>query len=179
MTPNRKVVTAAEMQSIEQRWFDSGEITLEGMMDKVGRAIADWVLADLGPDAGGKNVLALVGKGNNGGDALVAGKYLLKAGVRTTAAVVIARAGDDPPMDQFVEAGGNVVELQSLATVREMSKLMRQKRPDSRWSLWIQHLTPHRRTNFVSFRGRKIERKEDRRDRSTQRCKSGYWRVRP
>ena len=123
MTPNRKVVTAAEMQSIEQRWFDSGKITLEGMMDKVGRAIADWVLADLGTDVGGKNVLALVGKGNNGGDALVAGKYLLEAGVRTTVAVVLARAGDDPPMDQFVEAGGNVVELQGLATVQEMSNL--------------------------------------------------------
>ena len=72
MTSNRKVVTAAEMQSIEQRWFDSGEITLEGMMDRVGKAIADWVLADLGPNAGDKNVLALVGKGNNGGDVLVA-----------------------------------------------------------------------------------------------------------
>ena len=123
MTPSRKVVTAAEMQFIEQRWFDSGEITLQGMMDRVGRAIADWVLADLGPDAGGKNVLALVGKGNNGGDALVASKYLLEAGVQTTAAVVLARAGDDPPMDQFVKAGGNVVELQSSAAVREMSNL--------------------------------------------------------
>lgn len=123
MTPNRKVVTAAEMQSIEQRWFDSGEVTLEGMMDRVGRAIADWVLADLGPDAGGKNVLALVGKGNNGGDVLVAGKYLLEAGVQTTAAVVLARAEDDPPMDQFVEADGNVVELQGSAAMREISNL--------------------------------------------------------
>ena len=125
MTPSRKVVTAAEMQSIEQRWFDSGEITLEGMMDRVGRAIADWVLADLGPDAGGKNVLALVGKGNNGGDALVAGKYLLEAGVRVTAAVVLARAGagDDQCMDQFVEAGGTVVEVFEASTEHKLSNL--------------------------------------------------------
>ena len=123
MTPNRKVVTAAEMQSIEQRWFDSGEVTLEGMMDRVGRAIADWVLADLGPDAGGKNVLALVGKGNNGGDVLVAGKYLLEAGVQTTAAVVLARAEDDHCMDQFVETGGEVVEVFDASTEPNLSNL--------------------------------------------------------
>ncbi len=123
MTPNRKVVTAAEMQSIEQRWFDSGEVTLEGMMDRVGRAIADWVLAELGPDAGDKNVLALVGKGNNGGDALVAGKYLLESGVQTTAAVVLSRAEDDQCMDQFVEAGGTVVEVSDASTKPNLSNL--------------------------------------------------------
>lgn len=123
MTPSRKVVTAAEMQSIEQQWFDSGEITLEDMMDRVGRAIADWVLADLGSDIADKNVLALVGKGNNGGDALVAGRYLLQAGVQTIAALVLKRIEDDPLMAQFVEAGGNVVELQGSASVRELSNL--------------------------------------------------------
>ena len=127
MTPNRKVVTAAEMQSIEQRWFDSGEITLEGLMDRVGRAIADWVLTDLRADLDNsdcdKHILALVGKGNNGGDALIAGKYLLEAGVSTTAALVLPRGEEDPPLDQFVEAGGNMVALQGPAPVREMSDL--------------------------------------------------------
>lgn len=123
MTSIRKVVTAAEMQSIEQRWFDSGKVTLEDMMDRVGRAIADWVLADLGSEATDKNVLAIVGKGNNGGDALIAGKYLLQAGVQTTAAVVLARTGDDQPLAQFIESGGNVVALQGSDLVREMSNL--------------------------------------------------------
>ena len=123
MIPNRKVVTAAEMLSIEERWFESGEMTLEGMMDRVGRAIADLVLADLGHDAVRKKVLALVGKGNNGGDALVAGKYLLDAGVQTIAAVVLARAGNDRPMKQFVEAGGIVVEVFDTSMKLKLSNL--------------------------------------------------------
>ena len=123
MAPNRKVVTAAEMQSIEQRWFESGEITLEGMMDRVGRAIADWVLADLGQDARDKRVLALVGKGNNGGDALIAGKYLLEAGIETTVGLILPRDGDDPPMTQFVEAGGNVVDLRGAGFGHMLSNL--------------------------------------------------------
>ena len=123
MAPNRKVVTAAEMQSIEQRWFESGEITLEGMMDRIGRAIADWVLADLGQDARDKRVLALVGKGNNGGDALIAGKYLLEAGIETTVGLILPRDGDDPPMTQFVEAGGNVVDLRGAGFGHMLSNL--------------------------------------------------------
>ena len=127
MTPTRKVVTAAEMQAIEQGWLDSGDITLEGMMDRVGREIADWVLAELGSDLDSrycnKHILALVGKGNNGGDALIASKYLLEAGVRTTAALALPRRHGDLLLDQFVEAGGNVFEFQGIAAAREMSNL--------------------------------------------------------
>ena len=123
MTASCKVVTAAEMQSIERGWFDSGRMTLEGMMDRVGRAIADWVLGDLGADADGKKVLALVGKGNNGGDALIAGRYLMEAGVETTAVVVLERAGNDDAMEEFREAGGTVVELLDDSTNHGLSDL--------------------------------------------------------
>ena len=68
MTATHKVVTASEMMTIENRWFDSGAITLEELMDRVGRAIADWVLNDLGDRAENATVFALAGKGNNGGD---------------------------------------------------------------------------------------------------------------
>ena len=99
------------MIEIEEQWFASGEITLEVLMDRVGRAIADWVLADLGEDARDSNVLALVGKGNNGGDAVVAAKYLLESGVPVTLATVLPRDDNDPLMLDFVAAGGTVVEL--------------------------------------------------------------------
>ena len=111
MTTSRKIVTAAEMLAIEKSWFASGEITLEALMDRVGRAIADWVLADLGESARKSHVLALVGKGNNGGDAIVAAKYLLESGVPVTLAAVLPRDDDDPLMLNFVAAGGTVVEL--------------------------------------------------------------------
>lgn len=118
-----KIVTAAEMRSIENRWFDSGNITLEELMDRVGREIADWVLNDIENDSNGSHVLALVGKGNNGGDALVAARYLLNAGVDTTVALVLSREEDDPLLMGFRDAGGSIVSLQSNAGPRELSNL--------------------------------------------------------
>ncbi len=121
--PNRKVVTAAEMQSIERRWFESGEITLEDLVDRVGRAVADWVLDDLDENASDSTALALVGKGNNGGDALIAGKYLIEAGVQTTAGLILPRTEDDTLLKQFIEAGGKVVNLQGKTGLRKSSNL--------------------------------------------------------
>ena len=109
MASTQKIVTAAEMQAIEERWFASGEITLEGLMDRVGRAIADWALNDLGDDVSNSSVLALAGKGNNGGDAIVAARYLVEAGVDTTVVIVISRPDDDPLLADFIEAGGTVL----------------------------------------------------------------------
>ena len=107
----KKIVTAAEMLAIELSWFATGEITLEGLMDRVGKAIADWVLADLGDDAPASHVLALVGKGNNGGDAIVAARYLMESGVRTTVASVLPRSDADTLLADFVAAGGDVTDI--------------------------------------------------------------------
>ena len=123
MTSTQKIVTVAEMRAIEERWFASGEITLEGLMDRVGRAIADWVFNDLGDDVSNSSVLALAGKGNNGGDAIVAARYLVEAGVDTTVVIVISRPDDDPLLADFVEAGGTVVELKPRTAVRKLSNL--------------------------------------------------------
>ena len=121
--PSQKIVTAAEMLALEESWFDSGEITLEGLMDRVGRAIADWLLNDLGSDASNSRVLALAGKGNNGGDAIVAARYLVEAGVETTVALVLPRQADDPLLTAFLETGGTAVELISKTDVRQLSNL--------------------------------------------------------
>ena len=75
-----KIVTSSEMQAIEERWFASGEISIENLMDRVGRAVADWIADYLTVDENQANVLVLVGKGNNGGDALVAARYLAERG---------------------------------------------------------------------------------------------------
>ena len=72
MSEIQKIVTAAEMQAIEQRWFDSGEIRSDQLIDRVGKAVANWILDDLATLASDTRILVLVGKGNNGSDALVA-----------------------------------------------------------------------------------------------------------
>ena len=111
------------MLAIEERWFATGDITLEDLMDRVGKAIADWVLADLGDDSSTSNVLALVGKGNNGGDAIVAARYLVEAGVSTTVAIVSARHDDDPLLADFAAAGGVVVDVSGLTEARKTANL--------------------------------------------------------
>ena len=119
----KKIVTAAEMQAIENRWFDSGAMDLEALMDRVGREIANWVLNDIGSDPGESNALALVGKGNNGGDALVAASYLINAGVDTTVALVLPREENDPLVTGFRDAGGTIVSLQGRSGPRKLSNI--------------------------------------------------------
>ncbi len=118
-----KIVTSSEMQAIEERWFASGEISIENLMDRVGRAVADWIADYLTVDENQANVLVLVGKGNNGGDALVAARYLAERGINTTAAMLLARPANDPLITAFVGAGGNVAELGERTMVRRLSNL--------------------------------------------------------
>lgn len=70
------LVTCAEMLAAEQRAFESGadQATL---MDRAGSALAAYV-RQRHPRPG--RVVLYVGKGNNGGDALVAGRLLARAG---------------------------------------------------------------------------------------------------
>ncbi len=123
MTANQKVVTASEMLAIENQWFDSGAITLEELMDRVGRAIAEWVLEDLDDQAEHATVLALAGKGNNGGDAIVAARYLVEAGVNAIVGLVLPRPDDDPLLCAFNATGGSTVALDGDAGHSQMANL--------------------------------------------------------
>ncbi|HUT16634.1 MAG TPA: NAD(P)H-hydrate dehydratase [Anaerolineae bacterium] len=71
-----KVVTVEQMRSIE-RAADSGGLSYATMMEAAGRAVAAWVERQGGAD---QRVLVLVGPGNNGGDGLVAARWLHEAG---------------------------------------------------------------------------------------------------
>jgi len=73
-----KIVTAAEMKAIEQA-ADAGGLSYDTMMENAGRAVAEEVLHLRGESR--SPVLVLVGPGNNGGDGLVAARYLHDAGV--------------------------------------------------------------------------------------------------
>ncbi len=72
-----KVVTAAEMGAIDRRTAEAG-IALQDLMEAAGTAVAAFVL-DQHPTA--SKVLVLCGKGNNGGDGLVAARLLAGEGV--------------------------------------------------------------------------------------------------
>lgn len=91
-----KLVTVEQMKSLEQR-SDAAGHDYATMMERAGHAVAS-VVRDRAPV--GASVLVLVGPGNNGGDGLVAARYLHGWGFRTE--VYIWRrndGGEDPNLD--------------------------------------------------------------------------------
>ena len=61
------LITRQEMRELEAKAFRSG-ISAESLMDKAGKRLGE-AIRDLYPISG--TAVAYVGKGNNGGDALV------------------------------------------------------------------------------------------------------------
>ena len=72
-----KVFRVAEMVAAEQA-ADAAGHSYAQMMEMAGAAVARAIQQRW--DVAGKEVLVLVGPGNNGGDGLVAGRYLAEAG---------------------------------------------------------------------------------------------------
>jgi len=71
------------MREIDRRAIDDLEIPGRDLMERAGAAVAAAVEELLPPGRTESSVLLLAGKGNNGGDALVAARLLARKGVRT------------------------------------------------------------------------------------------------
>jgi hydroxyethylthiazole kinase-like uncharacterized protein yjeF len=76
-----KIVTTDEMRRIEKA-ADADGLTFDQMMENAGRAVAEAVDEWIGAEDA--TVLVLVGPGNNGGDGLVAARYLAEKGAAVT-----------------------------------------------------------------------------------------------
>lgn len=89
-----KIFTVAEMIAAE-KGADAGGVSYGQMMTAAGRGVAEAIMAHR--PVAGKQVLVLVGPGNNGGDGLVAGRYLAEAGAEVTFYLFKGRdpAGDE------------------------------------------------------------------------------------
>jgi NAD(P)H-hydrate epimerase len=116
-------VTGAGMRSLEEAAFRRG-VSAESLMDMAGEGIARRLI-DHFPQPG--RAVAYVGKGNNGGDALVALRYLreagwqiaLKAAYPETEWGVLPRRkrrelGEDPPDSKIPEGAGPLLLLDGL-----------------------------------------------------------------
>lgn len=88
-----KVVTVAQMRAIEAA-SDAAGHTYAMMMERAGRAVAQALISRQGVQK--KRILVLVGPGNNGGDGLVAARYLAQAGADVVCYLARAR---DPQTD--------------------------------------------------------------------------------
>ncbi len=91
-----KIVDVALMRELEKATDARGH-TYRAMMEEAGRSVAEAILQRwFGDDL---RVLVLVGPGNNGGDGLVAARYLAQAGARVSA-YLWKRAQADPDLVQ-------------------------------------------------------------------------------
>jgi ADP-dependent NAD(P)H-hydrate dehydratase / NAD(P)H-hydrate epimerase len=113
-----KLVTVSEMREIEKE-ADVNGLTYAQMMENAGRGLAEVVreLSDeieaffVGKD--GRDVLGLVGAGNNGGDTLVALASLAADDCRVHAYVLARSASNDALLKQLHAAGGEIVLAES------------------------------------------------------------------
>jgi len=96
-----RYVSVEEMITIEKASDASGH-TYPQMMAHAGKSLADVVL-----ETGRTSVLGLIGKGNNGGDALVAMSHLLDAGWSASAYCTGDRR-NDPLVAEFLQKGGSL-----------------------------------------------------------------------
>jgi len=88
-----KVVTAEQMRHIDQTAASIG-LTTEILMENAGRGVAEETKKLLGGVIG-KHILVLTGPGNNGGDGLVAARYLEDWGAGVCLYLCSQRSPDD------------------------------------------------------------------------------------
>lgn len=116
----RRAVTAAQMIELDRRATAEFKVPVLELMERAGRGVAEaaaqWLAQRTGKPSGRLTVVACCGRGNNGGDGLVAARYLRKTGVSVTAFLMPSKDGGYPPevqenLRRAVEAGVNALQL--------------------------------------------------------------------
>ena len=83
------ILTAAEMRACDARTVEQDDSTWQGLMENAGSAVAVFAIHEF---PGAKCITILCGKGNNGGDGLVAARHLGSTGKQVH--VVLLAAAD-------------------------------------------------------------------------------------
>jgi NAD(P)H-hydrate epimerase len=96
-----KALTAAEMREVDRLTTERFGIPSLQLMEAAGKHVADAILRELSSTAS-KSVTVLCGKGNNGGDGLVAARYLKSAALEPR----VYLFGD--PREMRGDAGANL-----------------------------------------------------------------------
>ncbi len=115
-----KVVTTEEMRQIETT-ADASGVTFDQMMENAGRAVAQAIEEWIG--AKDASILVLVGPGNNGGDGLVAARYLADMGAAVHLYVWKRETRDDKNWELARQKNLPVTWLsddQELTTLRQL-----------------------------------------------------------
>jgi len=93
------------------------------LMENAGKAVAEETKAKLG-DVANRHILCLVGGGNNGGDGLVAARYLHDQGARVSVYLCSERDADDANLRLVRERKITCVEASKDKNLKEFDKLL-------------------------------------------------------
>ncbi|MFC2029283.1 NAD(P)H-hydrate dehydratase [Chloroflexota bacterium] len=104
-----KIITVEKSRDLERR-ADEGGLSYAALMENAGRALALAVQELAGIE--GKQVVALVGPGNNGGDGLVAAHYLSQADARVICYIWKRTVEDDWNYRRIQDDGVPVVWME-------------------------------------------------------------------
>jgi len=117
-----KIVNVNQMRQIEE---DCAKIGLppSTLMENAGRAVAEEVKKILGT-VDQKHVLLLIGPGNNGGDGLVAARYLHDWGARVSLYLFTQRPPDDPNFKLVQERGVSYIEITQDGNLGKLDELL-------------------------------------------------------
>ncbi len=110
-----KILTSAEMRAVDARSADDFDVPLWVLMERAGEVVARFVLRQY-PEAG--RVMVLCGKGNNGGDGMVAARLLAGEGVGVRVLLVGRRA------EVKGEAARALAELMEATTEESVEELV-------------------------------------------------------
>lgn len=121
------VITASQMRQIEEAAYLAGASD-EKFMENAGAGIAHLLEQELITPRTSHEVCLLIGKGNNGGDAFVAGTHLLKKGFKVTA-YLITTLEECSPLSQgmgkrFEKAGGVTTLFQETMQIPEKAVIL-------------------------------------------------------
>ncbi len=112
-----QILTAEEMGAADQRSVEQG-VAVAHLMENAGAAVARFAWRH-GPAEG--CIVAVCGKGNNGGDGLVAALHLAEAG-RSVRIALLGRAADlkDPVTQVFDRVSESAIDCREIATEDEL-----------------------------------------------------------
>ena len=117
-----KIVTAEQMGQIDRQCAKVG-LPTSVLMENAGKAVAEEVRQILGA-IDQQHILILLGPGNNGGDGLVAARYLHDWGAKVTLYLLSQRPPDDPNLKLVQERKITSVEATQDENLGKLDELL-------------------------------------------------------
>ena len=116
------LVTVSEMTTLESEANERG-FGYDQMMRNAGLALADVIHERYGHTQS-RNILGLIGSGNNGGDALIALSELIEKGWVATAYLIKKRKKKDPLVLSIINNDGQVISVDEDGSFNELQELI-------------------------------------------------------